>query len=114
MSTKQSKRQKNRESHEIWAANGHLWKPHNIDAKFSVHGGGKAPDLLKGFMAMLEAEGLTPETFDGFLIFMTTMNDAQKWDKEDSIRAVMEVLKRIPQGRCLIVGPGKPTNLVHR
>ena len=106
LSIRQRKAKKDRDFPEIWPSNGHLWKPHNIDARFSVHGGGKVPDLLKGFMAMLEAEGLTPETLDGFLVFMTTMNDADKWDKEDIIRAVMEVLKRIPQGHCLIVGPG--------
>ena len=78
LNTKQSKRKKNREFHEIWAANSHLWTPHNINARFSVRGSGKVPDLLKGFMAMLEAEGLTPQTFDGFLVFMTKMNDADK------------------------------------
>ena len=106
MSTRARKAKKDRDFHEIWEANGHLWKPHNIDAKFSVHDGGECPELLKGFMDMLEAEGLTPETFDGFLIFMTTMNDADKWDKESLIRSVMEVLMRVPKGRVLIVGSG--------
>ena len=76
-----AKKKKIRPFPEIWAANSHIWKPQNIEARFSVHGSGKVPDLLKGFMAMLEAEGLTPETLNWFLVFMTTLNDAERWDQ---------------------------------
>ena len=67
-----------------------MWGPHNIEAKFSIHGSGKVTDLLNGFKKMLEAEKLTPETFNGFLVFMSTMNDGEKWDHEYLIRPVIE------------------------
>ena len=55
---------------------------------------------------MLHDRGLTPEAFDDFLVFMTTMNDAKKWGRESGITMAMEILKRIKPGHCIIVGPG--------
>ena len=54
-----------------------MWGPHNIEAKFSIHGSGKVTDFLNGFKKMLEAEKLTPESITGFLVFMSTMNDGE-------------------------------------
>ena len=67
LGTKADKRKKFRSFPEIWEANSHMWGPHNIEAKYSIHGSGMVTDLLNGFKKMLEAEKLTPETFNGFL-----------------------------------------------
>ncbi len=83
-----------------------MWGPHNIEAKFSIHGSGKITQLINGFKKMLEAEGLTPEQFNGFLLLKTTMNEGERWDQEKLVRAAMEFLRRVPRGRVLIVGPG--------
>ena len=84
-----------------------MWGPHNIEAKFSIHGSGKITQLINGFKKMLDAEGLTPEQFNGFLVLKTTMNDGDaKSDQEKLVREAMVFLRRVPKGHVLIVGPG--------
>ena len=78
LSNRKAKEKKDRLFKEIWDANSHLWKPHGIEASFSVHDCGECTELIQGFMKMLDAHGLTPETFDDFLISKTTMNDAKR------------------------------------
>ena len=53
LGTKARKRKPERSFPEIWAANKHMWGPHNIEAKFSIHGSDKITQLINGFKKML-------------------------------------------------------------